>query len=288
MSRNRQLDQEQLSEAESDELAMALGDGFIVHGHLMPDTAYSLKDVVEEPFWGAKVSGGNGRARVSPLPDWLEDLRQRGLSPSEFKDEVKGFLSELVAEDAPDWTQTNPFGFQLTPLKGFFMRRFEEVRASMGFYWPEDEARTTAQDLMWYFPPFTKPWLECAIIVEIEYLEFLVTEEGISDGLARVNAIYARQSAGKIGRMVEQYRWRFSYGRDALRGRGSVEAASSGGQTRAAELREQSAAVLTHMERLVGVGHSVRRAAELAHRAGLGASANANRQLWKRTKGQTD
>lgn len=71
---------------------------------------------------------------------------------------------------------------------------------------------------------------------------------------------------------------------DAVRGAKVIAAASQGAertrQNNSASNRER----LKRMEELVDSGHSTARAAEIAHREGLGASLEANRKLWQRSR----
>lgn len=68
--------------------------------------------------------------------------------------------------------------------------------------------------------------------------------------------------------------------RDALRGKKTNSAASTGGKMRGAELAADTQDRLMEMKRLVDQGKSVTDAARFAHKNGFGTSAAANRQLW--------
>ena len=69
----------------------------------------------------------------------------------------------------------------------------------------------------------------------------------------------------------------------AVRGKTTLASAAAGGRSRARETNSKSKKILKRMRELVKEGgHSVSRAAEIAHKEGQGTSANANRQLWKR------
>jgi hypothetical protein len=71
----------------------------------------------------------------------------------------------------------------------------------------------------------------------------------------------------------------------AVRGKKTVAGASVGGRERARETELKTEEILKRMRELTeGNNLSVSRAAEIAYKNGLGTSANANRQLWKRSK----
>lgn len=67
-----------------------------------------------------------------------------------------------------------------------------------------------------------------------------------------------------------------------LRGEKIRASAAVGGRTTAASVAGQSAAVLEEMQRLHARGHTISRAAQIAHDNGFGTSSTANRQLWTR------
>ena len=69
-----------------------------------------------------------------------------------------------------------------------------------------------------------------------------------------------------------------------LRGLKTIESARLGAKTRASQTKPETARVIAEMERLRDSGHSISRAAEIAHSKGHGTSADANRKLWTRSK----
>lgn len=70
--------------------------------------------------------------------------------------------------------------------------------------------------------------------------------------------------------------------RDYLRGKKSLDSSRAGGAVRAARVRPETQSRLAKMRSLMASGHTCSRAAELAHKAGYGPSASANRKLWAR------
>jgi len=69
-----------------------------------------------------------------------------------------------------------------------------------------------------------------------------------------------------------------------LRGKKGLASAGLGGQARSAQLKSATHAILSKMDRHIGAGKSIKRAADLTFRAGLGSSPSANRKLWQRHK----
>jgi hypothetical protein len=72
----------------------------------------------------------------------------------------------------------------------------------------------------------------------------------------------------------------------AVRGRKTIRAASEGGKQRRRKFSPDTQKVLNEMQRLIGDGHSVARAADLARSKGMGQSKTANQRLWYRHKGK--
>ena len=265
-----------LTPKQSLELERALEDGFAVYGHMMPGISHSLAGIVNEPFFGAHAtSGGHSDATV---PDFVDHLRKEGLSEQEILDEVEMYLDENVSDDAPHWRETNPFNFRVAPLRKFFEDLFFESNGYFERPGP-DESELNFRGLVLMFTPFSRTWFEVQIISELDAL--IEASEAIKkDGLG--NGIFMWMivgSAGKAGRLIENYRWRFSYGADAMRGRVSISSARAGGIARRAALASRTSAVLDAMRTHLDGGKTISNAARLAFNSGFGESVDANRRL---------
>jgi hypothetical protein len=275
-----------LSQAETADLERALQDGFQIHGSMMPGEKYRLDGLVDEPFFGA--SAGSSSEAPAVVPEFVSKLRSEGLSEEEVLDEFRDFLDSHVSDDAPEWGATNPFGFSFSALEAFFKKQ-------LCTYWGipvEDYSPDLTDSIIDAYLPFCRTWFEVRILHEIAYFDYSFQDFERFEAQANRSpgATFGRKfslwqafaSAGKIGRMVEHYRWRFSYGRDALRGRASVLAARMGGQERAKRLNAKSKGVLSAMAVYRERGHSIQNAARLAFKDGIGSSESANAKLWHR------
>lgn len=277
---------QKLSEEETRELETALEDGFQIHGSMMPGEKYRLDGIVDEPFFGA--SAGSSSEAPAMVPDFVARLKSEGLTEEEALDEFREFLDCHVSDDAPAWEATNPFGFSFTALEGFFKKQ-------LCAYWGitvEDYDPNLTDSTTDAYLPFSRTWFEVHILAEIAYFDYNFrdferreaqtdTSPGATFGRA-FSLSQAFASAGKIGRMVEHYRWRFSYGPDALRGRASVLAARMGGQERAKQLSGKTKAILSAMAAYRERGHSIQNAARLVFNDNIGSSESANAKLWHR------
>jgi hypothetical protein len=87
-----------------------------------------------------------------------------------------------------------------------------------------------------------------------------------------------------FGYLIAQLDRRQELESNFLRGKKIVESGRMGGNARANRMMSSSQRTLKAMRRLVDEGHSVARAATLAHEGGQGTSAEANRRLWNRRK----
>ena len=89
-----------------------------------------------------------------------------------------------------------------------------------------------------------------------------------------------------FGYLICELEKKLKHEADALRGAKTLNSAREGGAKRVAALRGNTRKVVSEMERLVSRnGKSVRSAAEIIYRRGIGKSPAANRQAWyRRTK----
>jgi hypothetical protein len=278
MSAKRRAKAETLSISESAELEAMLGDGFAIYGS-WNHSAVSLEGIVDEPFFGAFASAGTRRL-VSP-PSFIAEMRAVGSTDAEIAAELEDYVDASVSDDAPHWRETNPFNFNLSALEKFFRARvidhYESDKSDEPLPWLDEPLTLVGAET-----PFSKIWFELTICSEFRILDLNLEYAAAKGNLAGHAQGWALASAGKIGRLAEHYRWRFSYGADAMRGRTNVQAARSGAEARARELADQTQVVLTAMKTQVAAGKSISRAATIVFRSGLGASPEANRKLWTR------
>ena len=105
---------------------------------------------------------------------------------------------------------------------------------------------------------FTKRWFELKILDELSDFEDYLYDSGRDSDLSKEIAAQLRgfmfAKAMSLGRMVEHYRWKFSYEADALKGIRTSEADSargrSGGDTSAQAKRENILSLLDEIEKL--------------------------------------
>jgi hypothetical protein len=267
---------EALSEEQAAALELALGDGFTVYGGMDQGARHSLDGLVVEPYFGAFVGSGG----VAPTePEFFQRLRSEGIPEDELLDEYEWYLDELVPEDAPGWRQTNPFNFDLKAIKAYFVAEFcSFMNLDLSEYAHVGYVMNYLDD----FNPYTRIWFTIQIISEIDMYNLNLEYMKKGGNIASLLVVLAFRSCGSIGRMVEHYRWRFSYGPDAMRGRANLSAASSGGISRARAHYAKRQAVLARMAEYIAAGHSITRAATLTFKAGLGSSEGANRKRWNR------
>ncbi|MBU0641857.1 MAG: hypothetical protein KJ731_11935 [Alphaproteobacteria bacterium] len=91
-------------------------------------------------------------------------------------------------------------------------------------------------------------------------------------------------AAVQIGASYKAYLLKSESEIDALRGKGTINSARKGGESRREHYRPDTALRLQTMRKYLKIGHSVSRAAELtATRSGLGTT-ESNRKLWNRYK----
>ena len=281
-----------LSKEQSEQLERALGDGFQIYGGMQMGFYVPLDGVIDEPFFGARAKSGRRRGEEENVVEFVEELRAEGLPEEEIADEIESYLDECQPEDAPRWLETNPFEFDLKEITRFFEDRVdeirEEIRSDHEAFWRENlrghepepipEWVLEPSSMLLGEEPYSKKWFEIHVIGEIESIAYWKEYRSNSPTAERLHL----SSAGRIGRMIEHYRWRFSYGAHALRGKSNLRAATGGGKARAEARAPETMAILTKMDGLIGRGRSCREAGRRVFEEGLGKSADANRKLFER------
>lgn len=268
-----------LAEDQAAALELALGDGFETHG-MRNGVRHPLAGLVDEPYFGANV--GTGEA-VPIEPEFFDRLRSEGVSEDEILEEFEWYIDSLNPDDAPSWRGSNPFCFDLKSIREYFIAEFcSLMELDSSDYHLIDYVGNLTED----FNPYTRIWFIIQILTEIELFDFCLKDSKKRSAVSSVSMLVAIGSLGTVGRMVEHYRWRFTYGPDALRGRANLSAARAGGIQRARSYQEKKRALLARMAEFVSKGHTVSNAANLTFKAGLGTSAEANRKHWNRRPGK--
>jgi hypothetical protein len=90
------------------------------------------------------------------------------------------------------------------------------------------------------------------------------------------------ERAFNLGRILSEAEWSLSFKKPINTGMGVLRGAGIGGNMRIGRLEPQTKVTLGEMSRLISESHSIRRAAELTFKKGLGRTADANRKLWQR------
>ena len=89
-------------------------------------------------------------------------------------------------------------------------------------------------------------------------------------------------AAFELGRLQEIWKARRAFRKGFEAGRKAIEGGKRGTAERNAALAPEIQARLARMEQLMGEGHTIDRAADLAARDGFGSGKEANRRLWYR------
>ena len=189
------------------------------------DSPYSLENLsaaetaaLEEAFddgFGLRVPEN----KPLPLPPKIHSglLRYSFFVPDTSKYDHEKNQSEFWAgEPAPfEWF---PLRFDVRRLRLYFENQLHRFRAHVGGAGPEDVLVMgyLAQERL-----FTKPWYEFHAVQLLDAIE-----NAKRDVLK--NAISG--FSGELGRLVEQYYWRFRFEKDAKTGGGARKAASRGGK----------------------------------------------------------
>lgn len=221
----------------------ALGDGF---GKAASTYRYMVADL---------PSGIN--AGLLSHPAYYPEARVRQLfdgqlpdMPAEetwVEDAIKAlFWDETGTEAAPHF-ETVPIIFDLKLIENYFQTQrsaFLEYRKGLGStIYPDNEE--TNQGLYYdaVFLTFKKAWYEYHINAQIQrvhHAQEILLVEASRGGLENGEGVQLHLNAvGILGRLIEQYYWKFMVEKAAERGLKTVMAASAGGKVRAANLKAQ-------------------------------------------------
>lgn len=280
-----EYDENTLTKEEANALEEILDNHFSVYGSMKSGLSLPLRGIISDDFF--KTSAGSSGSSEA-YEEFLNEMEMEGYTEDEIEDYISDYLDQSVSDDAPHWRSTNPFGFEILKIKGFFSKQYQRALVHEGFANLDGEmVGGEYQEPDFYievFDPFTKPWFETMILCEIGQLELSLKMADEGSASSPWMQKIALSSAGKIGRLVEQYRWRFSFGDDTLRGRKTLASSKLGGELRSASKSETTKQILAEIERRVAAGHTVGNSARLVYNTGRGSSAEANRKLYFRYK----
>jgi hypothetical protein len=211
-SKDAPYDYDKLSKAETNALVEALGDGF--------------GDVL--------VQG----AEPSPVPSTLKTgLLDHRWYFSKYSKCAEGYGEEAFwhssnDDDAPSFYEEFPLGFLQRRLRVYFENQFERFCEQLVREDPALASLDRLQEDKWFFEHracellYEKPWYE------FHALQFLDWIERPDYRPALVPLIIA-SFAGQLGRLVEQYYWRFRFEATTITGAGARKGASAGGRAKA-------------------------------------------------------
>jgi hypothetical protein len=204
-----------LSKSETDALVEALSDGF---GHVL-------------------VKGSD------PLP--LPEKVKSGLldhfiycwedSEYDHKDFDHFFWNCVDDEGGPSPYEVFPLGFHQRRLRVYFQNQFERFCERLAHEDPEWASFDRLQD-RWLFEQqarkrlYEKPWYEFHALQFLDWIELFAKEVSKYGALATV---CISDFAGQLGRLIEQYYWRFRFEGAAITGVGARKGASAGGRAKA-------------------------------------------------------
>jgi hypothetical protein len=207
-----------LSEAETGALEEALGDGF----------------------------GDVGSDGYQPMP--LPTAVRSGLTAHRFFvwDSRRYDHEEYPAifwdwrDDRPPPSEDFPLGFVIRQLKIYFANQIDRfcvqvVRDDPGYGLLErDVLEAIASDRL-----YAKPWYE---FHATQFITWMEPQTWRTEEQRDLPLIFAASWSGKLGRLVEQYYWKFRFEKSTMTGLASRQAASTGGKAKARTVLVEHAA----------------------------------------------
>jgi hypothetical protein len=136
-----------------------------------------------------------------------------------------------------------PLSFQAKRLRLYFANQLDRFCARLVSEEPEYAWHDRwVQESQAYYRLYKKPWYELHALKFIDRIEAAKGHVSERTSEARIAALSWLLNAGTLGRLVEQYYWRFRFEEAAITGVGARKGASAGGKARAVLHRaEQSA-----------------------------------------------
>ncbi len=218
-----------LTEEERSRFLAALGDGFgagIYDGHtvevalpakvdagLLRHSAFFQSDEKTDEFWAeTDETGEPGHFRLSPINFKFESAQ------SYFYEQKLAYLDHVVSSD-----------------------EFSEFLVSADKI-DEDELWLETLYQLALYRPYSKPWYEYHINRGIDFVTMSLLPSEILASLRVLDfenfvgeTALVAEEAVKLGRLIEQYYWKFFIEKSAIRGEKSSEGAKFGGNIKASK-----------------------------------------------------
>jgi hypothetical protein len=205
-------DYHSLSKAETDALVEALTDGFggalVQIYERLPLPTHVTSGLLEHSFYSRPNSG---------------------YDPDEWDHR---FWSSVNDDDAPAPYEEFPLGFHARRLRVYLQNQFQRFciqefgGAALTFSSHETWAQAACTML------YAKPWYEFHALQYLDWMESSV-KDLLKSKAAALHILFISTCSGQLGRLVEQYYWRFRFEGAAITGRSAQRGASAGGKAKA-------------------------------------------------------
>jgi hypothetical protein len=231
--------------------------------HGRDDVLRALLPPLDGEYSFDALSQAETAALEAAFGDGFGDAGAAGYLPMPPPSEVKGGLtrhsyfvsrtSEYDHEGFPDdfweWSDDRPPPYEFFPLN-FVLRRlrlyFSNQVDRFCAQLIRDEPNYESVDREWlesiaFRRLYEKPWYEIHAVQLIGWIEGALKDTA-DQKLLNLSSLLSSSFSGTLGRLVEQYYWKFRYEKAAVTGIGSRQGASSGGKAKAkAHVAEHSA-----------------------------------------------
>ena len=264
MSKKSRAMHEKLSDDQSKELIELLNDGFIFWGkhninlHNIIEELFG--DVAKDEFYDIVFSKGREKNLIGEF--FVEVAKEDQPFEYDIRRLLEYYEDVSLNAELPSWGKTNPFNFPLTRISDFFNKRLVEY-----FHFDEIELKYRVKSgCLWDYVQeeefYSKIWFEVAVTMELEKLRELETSIELEKPRHPLMLTLCMGSAGRVGRMLEHYRWRFSHGHHAVIGGKSDAGARDAGRQRAANYRDRNDRIIAKMTELLTEDPNVSKAAK--------------------------
>jgi hypothetical protein len=228
-----------LSEEEKDRFLAALGDGF----------GYSRRGQnLDEAALPSEVEGGLLKHRA-----YYDRSRRSEQWDDDKEDEDEEFWEQSDGDSPPGLFEQCPINFHLPALREYFQGQklayLAYAKAARDYTWLDElksEERSNWEEYIYnqvLYKPYSKAWYEYHINQHFYFFDESVSmltrhaEQRLGLGLALITNFL-----GTLGRLIEQYYWKFLVERAAIRGLRISESAKSGGLRLASMRKREHAA----------------------------------------------
>jgi hypothetical protein len=231
-------DYDKLSKAETDALVEALADGFgdvLVQGSVpLPIPSKVKSGLLEHFIYGSEE-----------LTYEAEECGDDALNDAFLNEALFNIATD---DDAPRPYEVFPLAFHRRRLRVYFRNQFKRFCEQLC-----REDQEWASSLKDRYPfeweacrrLYEKPWYEFHALQYLDWMELSVKDISSSKHAA-LDILSVSTFSGQLGRLVEQYYWRFRFERVAITGAGAQKGASAGGRAKA-ELHQNEQSVWQNM-----------------------------------------